>query len=35
MKTILGITVKEWVRMVIAILIIIAVALYIVEKGKS
>lgn len=35
MKTILGITVREWIRMGIALVIIIALAFYVVEKGKG
>ncbi len=35
MKTFLGITVREWVRMGIGLLAIIAIALYVVEKGKG
>jgi hypothetical protein len=35
MKTILGITVKEWIRIIIGFIIIVAIALYVVEQGKN
>ena len=34
MKTILGITVKEWLRILIAFMTIVAISIYIVENGK-